>query len=77
MNPIIETELRESTELQLLFWYRETKYILKNEDIVTYGSDVLLSSYKRIWGRDRLCIENWRWWHVLFLAATPRQLSRY
>lgn len=48
MNPIIETELRESTELQLLFWYRETKYILKNEDIVTYGSDVLLSSYKRI-----------------------------
>ena len=77
MNPIIETELRESTELQLLFWYRETKYILKNEDIVTYGSDVLLSSYKRIWGRDRLRIENRRWWHVLFLAATPRQLSRY
>lgn len=42
MNPIIETEL------QLLFWYRETKYILRKEGVVTYGSDVLLSSYKRI-----------------------------
>lgn len=48
MSPIIETELRVSTELHLLFWCRETKYIVRKEDVVTYGSNVLLGSYKRV-----------------------------